>query len=268
MTKLIDLVRNSTINLLLKQKIAVTPSTEPDKITDLIKSLRPVTTGKPLIRLGPDSDGGYLVPDDLDGIIACFSPGVSNVSGFEKDCADRGIEVYMADKSIDKLPETHARFHFLKKFIASTNDADFITLDSWVNQVLEDKTGDLLLQMDIEGYEYETIFSLSDSLMKRFRIIVVEFHWMHLLWSKPYFELSNRAFIKLLQTHSVVHIHPNNLGKTVKRNNIEIPELIEITFLRNDRVDSREFTQSFPHPLDINNTSFQPLVLPESWYKS
>jgi hypothetical protein len=265
---LLNSLRNSTINFLLHQNIAVTPSTQPVDLINLIKSLRPITTDKPLIRLGPDSDGGYLVPDDFEGIEACFSPGVSTIAGFEKDCANRGMEVFMADKSINQLPENHSRFHFLKKFISSTNDADFITLDTWVNQVLPNKTSDLLLQMDIEGYEYETIFSLSDQLLNRFRIIVVEFHWMHLLWSKPYFDLSSRAFAKLLHSHSVVHIHPNNLGKTVKRNNVEIPELLEITFLRNDRINKKEFTKTFPHPLDIDNTKSHPLVLPQSWYKS
>ena len=267
MKKISEHIRNAVINILLKQKIAVTPGTETSDIINLIKSLRPVTTDKPLVRLGPDGDGGYLVPDDLAGIKACFSPGVSNIAGFEKDCANLGMDVYMADKSINELPEAHSRFHFLKKFIAATNDNDYITLDKWVNQAMNDQTCDLLLQMDIEGYEYETIYSLSDKLKNRFRIIVVEFHWMHLLWSKPFFDLSSHAFYKLLQTHSVVHVHPNNLGKTVKRNNIEIPELIEITFLRNDRIHSRQNTQTFPHELDVRNTDSPQLVLPARWYK-
>lgn len=266
MKALTEHLRNATINFLLKQKISVTPSTDTKDLLQLIKLLRPVTTDKPLIRLGPDTDGGYLIPDDLDGIEACFSPGVSTVAGFEKDCANRGMEVFLADKSINELPETHPKFHFIKKFVSSTNDTDFITLDTWADEVLKEKESDLLLQMDIEGYEFETVFSMSDQLKDRFRIIVVEFHWMHLLWSKPFFDLSKRAFMKLLQNHSVVHIHPNNLGKTVKRNNIEIPELLEITFLRNDRITKREFTKSFPHKLDINNMDSTPLILPASWY--
>jgi hypothetical protein len=267
MKRVTEYLRNTTINTLLKKKIAVTPATDPSEIKRLIKTLRPVTTDKPLIRLGPDGDGGYLVPDDLTGIKACFSPGVSTIAGFEKDCANRGMDVYMADKSISELPEVHERFHFLKKFIAASNDKDYITPDQWVRQALTDQTCDLLLQMDIEGFEYETIYSMSDELKNRFRIIVVEFHWMHLLWSKPCFDLSSHAFSKLLQTHSVVHIHPNNLGKTVKRNNIEIPEMIEVTFLRNDRIHDREFTKSFPHKLDIRNAGTPPLVLPASWYQ-
>ncbi len=45
--------------------------------------LRPFDVGHPLIRIGAFSDGGYLVPSDLQGIKACFSPGVSQQSSFE-----------------------------------------------------------------------------------------------------------------------------------------------------------------------------------------
>ena len=55
---------------------------------------------------GPDGDGGYLVPDDLEGIVACFSPGVSNVAGFEKDCALKGMKVFMADASVEARPRS------------------------------------------------------------------------------------------------------------------------------------------------------------------
>ena len=267
MKKITEPLRNALINFLLKKKIAVTPGTETSEIKRLIRSLRPVTTDKPLVRMGPDGDGGYLVPDDFDGIRACFSPGVSNIAGFEKDCANLGMDVYMADKSINELPESHPRFHFLKKFIAATNDDDYITLDQWVRQSIGDETSELILQMDIEGYEYETIYSMSDELINRFRIIVIECHWMHLLWSRPCFDLCSHAFYKLLRTHRVVHIHPNDLGTTVRRNNIEIPELIEITFFRNDRINSWEYTKSFPHKLDVMNAGPVQLALPGSWYR-
>jgi hypothetical protein len=40
-------------------------------------------TDVPLIRLGADGDGGYLVPDDLEDVAACFSPGVDDRASFE-----------------------------------------------------------------------------------------------------------------------------------------------------------------------------------------
>jgi hypothetical protein len=46
------------------------------ELVALLERLYPVEGGHPLIRVGPDGDGGYLLPDDLSGIVACFSPGV------------------------------------------------------------------------------------------------------------------------------------------------------------------------------------------------
>ena len=42
-----------------------TRMTDGNKLQSLIQKLYPLYIGKELIRLGPDSDGGYLVPDDL-----------------------------------------------------------------------------------------------------------------------------------------------------------------------------------------------------------
>jgi hypothetical protein len=48
--------------------------------------------------MGAKGDGGLLVPDDLKGIEACFSPGVNFVSEFEFDCLEKNIKVFMAVK--------------------------------------------------------------------------------------------------------------------------------------------------------------------------
>ena len=42
--------------------------TEKSRIESLIKTLRPLAFEPGLIRLGPNHDGGYLVPDDLKGV--------------------------------------------------------------------------------------------------------------------------------------------------------------------------------------------------------
>jgi hypothetical protein len=38
--------------------------------------INPVITVKELIRIGGDADGGYLVPNDLEDLSGCFSPGL------------------------------------------------------------------------------------------------------------------------------------------------------------------------------------------------
>jgi hypothetical protein len=243
-----------------------TPMTEERDIRGLMRSLRPVAPHKALVRLGPDSDGGYLIPDDLEGILACFSPGVSSVSGFEKACARRGIQVFLADKSVDGPAEHDDAFHFVKKFIGATTNDDFMTLDDWVSASLADQGSELLLQMDIEGSEYEVFLAASGHVMKRFRIIVAEFHWLDQLWSRPFFFLANHAFRKLLQTHACVHVHPNNrCGFSVVRG-VKMPRVMEFTFVRRDRVHDGIHRTDFPHALDRDNVPAAPLVLPQCWY--
>ena len=51
-----------------------TPLIGGDELQALLDRLHPVEMGPQLVRIGPRGDGGYLVPDDLGGIVACFSP--------------------------------------------------------------------------------------------------------------------------------------------------------------------------------------------------
>jgi len=44
------------------------------ELADFLRRVRPVTTDHELVRIGEARDGGYLLPDDLEGISYCFSP--------------------------------------------------------------------------------------------------------------------------------------------------------------------------------------------------
>ena len=240
---------------------------EKHKVLNLIKKLRPLDVGIDLIRLGSVRDGGYLVPDDLNNIKACFSPGVSSISDFEKDCSRYNMELFLADKSVDKPHLEGVRYDFTKKFIGCVSNDDFITMDDWVNLKDREKKNDLLLQMDIEGAEYISFVNMSDTLLKRFRIIVVEFHDLQKLWMDHFYSLADVVFSKILQNHTCVHVHPNNYCGMDSQDGIEIPRVAEFTFLRNDRFEKSKPRTTFPHPLDSDNYELYPHVsLPKSWY--
>ena len=233
------------------------------RLRSLMRSLHPISTDKTLLRFGSRYDGGYLIPDDLEGIHACFSPGIGRVSGFEKDCANRGMNVFLADASVDAPVEQHERFHFSKVFIGRAPKENYISLNDWVTCSLNGDSGDLLLQMDIEGSEYEVINDTSTELFQRFRIIVIEFHGI------PWLNKDKiNAFKKLLKTHSCVHIHPNNRWGAVQLRGLILPRIMEFTFLRHDRIAKSEFRKNFPHPLDVDNTSKPTLLLPKCWYRN
>jgi hypothetical protein len=95
---------------------------------------------------------------------------------------------------------------------------------------------------------------------------VIEFHWLPQLWNKPFFDIVARAFETLLQTHTVVHNHPNNCCGSVKSGGLEIPRIAELTWLRNDRLRARRYRSDFPHALDQPNVAKAPLHLPACWY--
>ncbi len=242
-------------------------STPTRDIREFLKRLRPVNTGIPLIRVGGENDGGYLLPDDLADIENCFSPGVSTTATFEEDLYRRGIRSFLADYSVDGPPASLAGYAFDKKFLGSYNSDSHFTLAHWVNSRLPDHAGDLILQMDIEGSEYPVLMETSEEILKKFRIIVVEFHFMEQLFNREIFPLLREAFAKLLRHFCVVHIHPNNYRKLTRYGNVLIPNLVEMTFLRLDRAGPLTPCTKFPHPLDRRNMpEMADVVLPACWY--
>ena len=258
-----DLVRQ----LLLTSGRSITEATDVKDLERFIEKFRPKSVGKKLIRIGGLGDGGYLLPDDLIGISACFSPGVDITSSFEEELAERfNINSFMADFSVDKPPFENKLFHFDKKFLGNKNDEKFIRLEDWVKNNANDDS-DLILQMDIEGAEYEVIIDTTKDVFKKFRIMVIEFHSLDMIFNKNAFKMVEAVFDKLSIDFTVAHIHPNNSRPIINKNSIDIPELLEFTFFRNDRVVQSDETLSFPHALDEQCVSHRPSRhLPKCWW--
>ncbi|SNR17697.1 class I SAM-dependent methyltransferase [Tenacibaculum jejuense] len=237
------------------------------RILKLIQSIQPVYVGLDLVRLGASKDSGYLLPNDFEGIEACFSPGCDNKFQFEEDCFKKEMAVFIADKTVKKenVPQ---KFNFIEKFINPISNDDLISMDKWVTNSIESKKSDLILQMDIEGDEYINFLNISDQLLKRFRIIVVEFHHLEQLSNPFFYTVASNVFSRLIENHTCVHIHPNNSSKIVTINGIKIPPLIEVTFLRNDRCKVRDKRTDFPHKLDADCVEgLKSVKLPQIWYK-
>lgn len=123
--------------------------------------------------------------------------------------------------------------------------------------------------MNIEGSEYQVLARVSDALLSRFRIIVIEFQYLDHLWNQGFFYLVAPIFNRLLRSHYCLHIHPNNCCGSIVRGGLEIPRIMEFTFLRKDRVTAPQpLPHQFPHHLDVENTARPPLVLPQCWWNA
>lgn len=243
--------------------------TDQSRLQQIAKSLRPVRTQFQLQRYGGVSDGGYLLPDDFEGIKTCFSPGVDTNASFELAIQSRkGIESHLADYSIDGPPISLSPKSFLKKYIGVLDDEVYTTLDTWVRGTDEFGSGeDMLLQMDIEGGEYTSLLGVSEVVLKRFRIMVVEIHDIE-TWGDPrFFQMVEAFFLKITRHFWVVHNHPNNCCGLVNLGGFLAPRVFELTFLRKDRADPLGYCELFPHTLDRPNLAHQAdLVLPLNWF--
>ncbi|MBU1315681.1 MAG: FkbM family methyltransferase [Alphaproteobacteria bacterium] len=243
------------------------------EMLEVFEYLKPKASPKPLIRIGSNRDGSYLLPDDLENMAACFSPGVDNFKYFEDKVVETyGIDCHMCDYSSDveklKTPLIEGRQTFAKKWLSPDPGEDNIELADWIGR--EAPEGDLLLQIDIEGAEYRNLLSASAETLSRFRIIVIE---VHSLWAIQDAAICREVlapfFRKLSEIFIPVHAHPNNCcGEfVIPGTEISIPNVLELTYLRKDRAVEAPFPPQLPHPQDVsrNVSGKPPMFLGEEW---
>lgn len=255
--------------LLAGLRVSMAVGVHGSEVRSALRLIRPQASPFPLTRVGGNGDGGYLVPNDLEGLGACFSPGVADSADFELDLAARGIRSFMADYSVNSAPIENDLFDFEKLFVATfTQPGKFVRLEDWILKKKEAQ-GDLVLQMDIEGNEWSVLADISAETLARFRIIVLELHGLDILLTNPLgIEIFSSVFKKLNEQFSVVHLHANNCCGALSYQDIKIPRVLEVTLLRNDRYShSNElYNPTIPHTLDVPNiVGKKDLILSKDW---
>ena len=122
----------------------------------------------------------------------------------------------------------------------------------WIDKYSKN-TDDLILQMDIEGDEYEVLEKTSVETLSRFRIMIIEFHRTHLILTKNGYRKMIRSLEKIHKNFIPVHLHNNNARPFITFNNYLIPRVFELTFIRRDRVKHFRPVKFLPHHLDQPN---------------
>lgn len=227
---------------------------ESNVLEKLFNYFTPYDTNHELVRIGPSSDGGYLVPNDIEDIDFFISPGVGTISDFELVFAEKGVKCLLIDGSVETLPINHKNFLFLKKFLSKKDNYNHISLNSIINDYELIDFNNMFLQIDIEGSEFEVIESLSEKFLSKFRIIVIEFHnFKDILLDKNinyYFDI----FEKINSHFTLLHLHPNNCSYQLNINKkYTFADVIEATYIRNDRVEFKSPSKIKEDKLDKKN---------------
>lgn len=248
--------------LALRHGYNVSRCTSNDMVRETVSYLRPQVDPLRLVRLGAEGDGGYLVPDDLKGIEACFSPGVNDQVAFEVDLMALGIPSHLCDASIERVPATLSGFTFEKKFLGLCEEGNFTTLCAWFARYASvDDAHDYMLQMDIEGAEYDVLNSTPRDVLRKFRIIVIELHHFARVFDPLVCQQIHTLLSRLARDFVVAHIHGNNHGDPVSNGTFEVPRSLEVSLLRRDRPWTESVSPSLPHQLDRPCVSHRPEVV-------
>jgi hypothetical protein len=258
-------IKQRVLGTLAMSGVSVVRASDCNEIRAALNLLRPFETEHTLIRFGSIGDGGYLLPNDLDDIKYILSPGVADNWSFEDQLWNRtGANIQMIECA--EIPND-IPYAVTKGFLGGYTDSHQLGVNNWISDLNITGKGDGLLSMDIEGGEYEVLLGISEEYLQEFRIITVEFHNLGRLADANWL---NGVFMPVLkkidQSFVPVHVHGNNHVNTVRLRRRKIPQLLEVTFHRRDRIHDIRGYARLPHVFDQQCDPSVPEVgLEELW---
>ncbi len=217
-----------------------------------------------LIRIGPKTDGGYVIVDNIkyDYFISC---GIANDITFEIAFLDKypNLKCIAFDNTINTFPVHNHNIEWIRKNIDNINSSNLSNLKTYIQDY-----NNIFLKMDIEGSEFNWIDSMTTEDLNKFSQIIMEVHW-------PFDKYRYNMLKKLTNTHYIVHVHGNNYcdrdipkylpsGRSYDGtetityngiNTIKLPEVFEITCIRKNLFSSslEKVNKKYPTELDFPN---------------
>lgn len=227
------------------------------RIGEVLHILRPYDCGVAKTRIGGAHDGGYVMlpPETFTashGAAAAYSFGVSEYSPWDWVMAEHGIPVYQYDGTISAPPDRHPNMFFHPYNIAAPSQeaADCKTVGQIMSDWGHTQHRNLILQIDIEGAEWQVFAEMTAEQMQCFSQIIVE--WHGLSPALEGFEQRLAVLRKVAQTHTPIHVHLNNYGipYSAQHGLLCYGDAYEVSYVRNSDFHFTECTDSFPTALD------------------
>lgn len=220
---------------------------------DIIEVLRPYNTFYSKKRLGPNEDGGYVVPEYvLENCSALFTYGVGHDNRYEEEFSSKYDKpAYLFDHTIGYEPWEKNKIKFFSEGLGINKESCKEWYEHYEQFNIE---GEILLKIDIEDKEYEYISETDISKMgEKVMGLLLEIHWIDN-------EKNRKDAVKILDKlneHFVLcHIHGNNWGDLWEYEGYQIPKVLELTFI------NRKYTPKIK--LDDQDYPIQGLDIPNN----
>lgn len=148
--------------------------------------------------------------------------------------ANMGYQVLQYDASIKKAPDLHQNMIFHRKFVGITRDYQTVTFDDIMQQYDFDEKAHNVLQVDIEGAEWDIFEQLDFDLLERyFSQIILEFHDCD-----PRASLQTQRHVAILEKFchgfQPIHLHYNPYGCNFYVKDRFMSSVFEVSYVRKD----------------------------------
>lgn len=217
---------------------------QPSATLDFLRTLRLCAPCQKFERVGEPHDGGYVMcMDGLEkGLVGAYSYGINGFDGWGMSVASRyHIPLNEYDCTNGDKPKVckGCTVHFHYECILNNNaqpvasmSQPYKTLTQQLQESGNAKAADrsLLLKIDVEAAEWSVFAEEPVANLKKFREIVVEYHWLgqrdkHNLYLKAVKKIEEAGF-------AVAHLHGNNYGGGLEHfGEYHIPNVIEVTYI-------------------------------------
>lgn len=229
-----------------------------------------------LKRYGGNHDGGYILAEDLlEKSDIIYSYGVGPSEGwitFDRHMLAMNKKVYMYDNLINGFWTSHPNLVFKSEYVNSQNILQHIYENKHENNT------NMILKMDIEGNEFETLINSSTELFTYFNQIAIEIHDLTNNHSEPQYLINAdneherwmnkiRLFSKLNEYFYLVHIHGNNYSDKVIHG---VADVLELLYVRKDCIGDGVCVSNERCPryaLDFPNDVYKPEIVMDWWLK-
>ena len=220
---------------------------------NFVDLLIPKKTNNELIRIGPISDGGYVLPKECieksDGL---FTYGVGYEVNFEKQyVTEYKKPVHMFDHTIPFKDYGNDLINYYAEGLGTDDKCDDF-LNHYKKLNICEK---VFLKIDVEGAEYSFFENTNiEEISKLTTGFCIE---VHDLQKKEIRDRFTRIFNEIEKYYTLVHIHANNFGDVFDLNGYMLNSVFELTYINKDLVLFEEGSMiEYPiKDLDYPNTS-------------
>ena len=221
-----------------------------EKFNHFLELLTPESSeGIKFSRKGSINDGGYVFCDFQKQYSKLISFGVGDNVDFEYAISSLVNSIDLYDPTVDKLPRKIENANFHKIGLGPHFGNGFLTLYDATKNSLPDNQ--LLLKIDIEGGEWDSIVATDLELLTSFSQIFLELHNLHKIYDQLILSKYILTLEKLRHNHDIVSVHANNWSAYSVIQGVPLPDTIEVTLLRRDNhLNKRNST-------DFNAKDFQ-----------